>query len=151
MEKFEVDLEKRQKLGNYIAKIRKEKELSLVDISKKTKIGLSDLHKIEKGTKQKINPFQLKEISSILMIDYKIFYKICDFLDEKDFHNDSLINSKTILKEDLIKMLNVYYPKIDVKTFFNSIKDLKKSQIKEILLFINFIENREKFQEENGD
>ena len=151
MGKFEVDLEKRQELGNYIAKIRKEKKLSLAQLADLTKIGVADLHKIEKGTKQKINPFQLKEIASILIVDYKIFYKICGFLDEKDFHNDSLINSKAISKEDLIKMLNGYYPKINVKTFFNSIIDLKKSQIKEILLFIEFIKNREEVQKEKGD
>lgn len=151
MRKFDVDLKKKQELGNYIKQIRKEKELTLSDISKKTKIALSDLHKIENGTKIKTNPFQLKALSEVLMVDYKIFYKMCGFLEEKDFCNGNLINQKTYLKEDLIKMLNTHYPKIDIKNFFNSLKDLKKSQIKEILLFIDFIKNREEIFEEEKD
>lgn len=151
MRKFDVDLRKRQELGNYIKQIRKEKELTLVEISKKSQVGLSDLHKIENGTKIKINPFQLKALSEILMVDYKIFYKICGFLEEKDFDNENLINQKTYLKEDLIRMLNTHYPKIDIKTFFNALKNLKKSQIKEILLFIDFIKNREEVFEEEKD
>lgn len=148
MRKFDVDLRKRKELGNYIKQLRKEKELTLIEIYKKTKVGLSDLHKIENGTKNKINPFQLKALSEILMVDYKIFYKMCDFLEEKDFDNENLINQKTYLKEDLIKMLNIHYPKIDIKTFFNALKDLKKSQIKEVLLFIDFIKNREEVLKE---
>ena len=139
MRKFDVDLRKRQELGNYIKEIRKEKELTLVEVSEKSRVGISDLHKIENGAK------------NILMVDYKIFYKICGFLEEKDFDNGNLINQKTYLKEDLIKMLNTHYPKIDIKTFFNALKNLKKSQIKEILLFIDFIKNREEVFEEEKD
>lgn len=151
MRKFDVDLRKRKELGNYIKQLRKEKELTLIEIYKKTKVAVSDLHKIENGTKNKINPFQLKALSEILMVDYKIFYKMCGFLEEKDFDNENLINQKTYLKEDLIRMLNTHYPKINIKTFFNSLKDLKKSQIKEILLFIDFIKNREEVFEEEKD
>lgn len=94
---FDVPLENRKMVGELIKKTREEKKLTLVDISEKSKVGLSDLHKIENGTKIKINPFQLKAIGSVLNVDYKIFYKIAGFLDEKDFNSDK--DNKVIKNE----------------------------------------------------
>ena len=51
MYKFEIDITKRKELGEYIQKLRIERELTLVEICKKSQVGLSDLHKIENGTK----------------------------------------------------------------------------------------------------
>ena len=95
---FDVPLENRKTVGELIKRTREEKKLTLIDISEKSKVGLSDLHKIEYGTKIKINPFQLKAIGIALNIDYKILYKIVGFLDEEDFNSN---NDNTLVKSEL--------------------------------------------------
>lgn len=150
MYKFEIDITKRKELGEYIKKLRIERELTLVEFSKKSQVGLSDLHKIENGTKLKINPFQLKAIGNVLKIDYKIFYKLCDFLEDKDYSNNLLKNESIYSKQELINDLNIYYKNFDLITLLSSLEKLKKSEINEVLLFIDFIKIRnEKLGEKN--
>lgn len=144
MYKFEIDINKRKDLGEYIKKLRIERELTLVEISKKSQVSLSDLHKIENGTKLKINPFQLKAIGNVLKIDYKIFYKLCDFLEDKDYSKNLLKSGSIYSKQELINDLNIYYQNFDLVTLLSSMENLKKSEISEILLFIDFIKIRNK-------
>lgn len=144
MYKFEIDINKRKELGEYIKKLRIERELTLVEISKKSQVGLSDLHKIENGTKLKINPFQLKAIGNVLKIDYKIFYKICDFLEDKDYSNNLLKSGSIYSKQELIDDLNIYYQNFDLVTLLSAMENFRKSEINEILLFIDFIKIRSK-------
>lgn len=94
---FEIPQSRRTELGIYIKKLREEKKLSLTQLANLTKINVADLHKIEHGTKNKVNPFQLKALSKVLQIDYKIFYKAVGFLDEEDFYSDK--NNKVIKNE----------------------------------------------------
>ena len=150
MYKFEIDINKRKDLGEYIKKLRVERELTLVEIYKKSQVGLSDLHKIENGTKLKINPFQLKALGNVLKIDYKIFYKICGFIEDKDYSNNLLKNESIYSKQELINDLNIYYKNFDLITLLSSVEKLKKSDINEVLLFIDFIKIRnEKLGEKN--
>lgn len=150
MYKFEIDINKRKDLGEYIKKLRVERELTLVEICKKSQVGLSDLHKIENGTKLKINPFQLKALSNVLKVDYKIFYKICRFIEDKDYSNNLLKNESIYSKQELINDLNIYYKNFELITLLSSLEKLKKSEINEVLLFIDFIKIRnEKLGEKN--
>ena len=144
MYKFEIDINKKKDLGEYIKKLRVERELTLVEIYKKSQVGLSDLHKIENGTKLKINPFQLKALGNVLKIDYKIFYKICGFIEDKDYSNNLLKNESIYSKQELINELNIYYKNFDLITLLSSLEKLKKSEINEVLLFIDFIKIRNK-------
>ncbi|WP_177160575.1 helix-turn-helix domain-containing protein [uncultured Fusobacterium sp.] len=150
MYKFEIDINKRKELGQYIKKLRVERELTLIEICKKSQVSLSDLHKIENGTKLKINPFQLKALGNILKVDYKIFYKICGFIEDKDYSNNLLKNESIYSKQELINDLNIYYKNFDLITLLSSLEKLKKSEINEVLLFIDFIKIRnEKLGEKN--
>lgn len=150
MYKFEIDINKRKELGQYIKKLRVERELTLIEICKKSQVDLSDLHKIENGTKLKINPFQLKALGNILKVDYKIFYKICGFIEDKDYSNNLLKNESIYSKQELINDLNIYYKNFDLITLLSSLEKLKKSEINEVLLFIDFIKIRnEKLGEKN--
>lgn len=150
MYKFEIDINRRKELGKYIKKLRVERELTLVEICKKSQVDLSDLHKIENGTKLKINPFQLKALSNVLKVDYKIFYKICGFIEDKDYSNNLLKNKSIYSKQELINDLNIYYKNFDLITLLSSLEKLKKSEINEVLLFIDFIKIRnEKLGEKN--
>lgn len=140
---FEISEKKRKELGEYIKKIREEKNISLTQLADLTKINVSDLHKIEKGTKNKVNPFQLKAISKILQVDYKIFYRIVNFLEDKDFNSKQiLVNEKSYSKDDLVSILDMYYPKMSIGVLLEKFKDMKASQINEVLLFTDFIKEK---------
>lgn len=140
---FEISQNRRNELGNYIKKLREEKKLSLTQLADLTKINVADLHKIEHGSKNKVNPFQLKALSEILQVDYKVFYKIVDFLEEKDFNNSGAMpTEKSYSREELIEILSMYYPKLQLKLILDSMENLSKKQINDILLFIDFIKNK---------
>lgn len=85
---FEIPQNKRIELGNYIKNLRTFQNLSLIQLADLAKINKSDLHKIEHGTKIKINPLQLKNLAKFLGVDYKSFYRIVGFLDETDFNDE---------------------------------------------------------------
>lgn len=140
---FEISQNRRNELGNYIKKLREEKKLSLTQLADLTKINVADLHKIEHGSKNKVNPFQLKALSEILQVDYKVFYKMVDFLEEKDFNNSGTMpTEKSYSREELIEILSMYYPKLQLKLILDSMENLSKKQINDILLFIDFIKNK---------
>lgn len=85
---FEISQNKRTELGNYIKNLRTFQNLSLTQLADLAKINISDLHKIEHGTKIEINPLQLKKLAKLLNVDYKSFYRIVGFLDETDFNDE---------------------------------------------------------------
>lgn len=141
--KFETSQSRRKKLGEYIKNLREEKKISLTQLADLTKINVSDLHKIEHGTKNKVNPFQLKAIAGIFQVDYKIFYKMANFLEDKDFSSDgNLQNEKSYSKQELISILSMYYPKINVELLFEKLEDIKTSQMNDIFMFIDFIKEK---------
>ncbi|CAK7031743.1 helix-turn-helix transcriptional regulator [Fusobacterium varium] len=140
---FEISQSRRKELGEYIKALREEKKISLTQLADLTKINVSDLHKIEHGTKNKVNPFQLKAISNVLQVDYKIFYRMANFLENKDFNsNGHLENEKNYSKEDLISILSMYYPKVNVELLFEKLSGIATRQMNEIFLFIDFVKEK---------
>lgn len=140
---FEISQELRDNFGKYIRELRTEKGISLTQLADLTNINISDLHKIERGTKNKINPFQLKALSSVLQKDYKIFYKMLNYLEDIDFNEKGILeNKKGYTKEELIHILSMYYPKVDVTLLFKKLDGVSKKQINEIFLFIDFIKEK---------
>ena len=91
MDKFNVSEEQRDLLGKLIREKRLEKELSQGQLAYKTGINNADIHRLEKGDKKKINPYYLKRVAEALDLDYKILYKMVDYLDEEDT-SQNLIN-----------------------------------------------------------
>lgn len=134
-ENFEISQDRRDELGKYIKNLRQEKGFSMAQLSDLTGINVADLHKIEHGTKNKVNPFHLKSLAKAFSIDYKFFYKIVNFLEPKDFNSDINVHSK----EELIKNLSTYYPKLNLEEILSSIENFSEDQLKDLLLFINFI------------
>ncbi|MGL6064854.1 MAG: helix-turn-helix domain-containing protein [Fusobacteriaceae bacterium] len=92
---FDIPYEKRKHIGEYITKLREEQGIKISHLAALSQLNIADLHKIEYGTKNKINPFQLKAIGKALKVDYKEFYKIVGFLDEDDF----IKNKNKLIKE----------------------------------------------------
>lgn len=127
---FDIPLKNRKSVGELIKKIREEKKMTLADISDKSKVSLSDLHKIEYGTKIKINPFQLKAIGIALNIDYKIFYKIVGFLDEEDFNSSS---DSSLIKNEL-KDFQIELIENFLKNSKGKVSEANLKEVLEILL-----------------
>lgn len=95
MDKFNVNEEQRYLLGKFIRKKRLERELSQGQLAYKTGINNADIHRLEKGDKKKINPYYLKRIAEALDLDYKVLYKMVDYL-EKDEPIEMLSNAKRV-------------------------------------------------------
>ncbi len=74
---------------------------------------------------------------NILKVDYKIFYKICGFIEDKDYSNNLLKNESIYSKQELINDLNIYYKNFDLITLLSSLEKLKKSEINEVLFWLN--------------
>lgn len=146
---FDIPVENRKSVGELIKKIREEKKMTLADISDKSKVGLSDLHKIEYGTKIKINPFQLKAIGIALNIDYKIFYKIVGFLDDEDFNSnrdDTLIktelkNFKTELIENFLETSKGKVSEANLKMVLDILSNLSDDKINSWVSYGKFLLN----------
>ena len=144
---FNIPLENRVILGTQIKLIREDKKVTLTDISDLSKIGVSDLHKIEHGTKIRINPLQLKALGLALNIDYKIFYKIVGFLDEEDFNfskDNSLVknelkNFQIELLEKFLKDSKGKVSEANLKEVLKILLNLSDEKIKSWIFFGKFL------------
>lgn len=144
---FDVPLENRKSVGELIKNIREEKKMTLIEISEKSKVGLSDLHKIEYGTKIKINPFQLKAIGLALNVDYKIFYRIVGFLDDDDFISEKknnlienqIKNFKTELIEKFLKDTEGKISEAHLKEVLDILSNLPKDKTESWISYGKFL------------
>lgn len=127
---FDIPVDKRKKVGSLIKQIREDKKIKLAEMSEKSGVGLSDLHKIEYGNKNKINPFQLKSIAVTLGIDYKFLYKIVGFLEENDFES-----SVSMLTP--VKTIKDFREEVFEEFLANNQKKVSETQLKRCLDILN--------------
>ena len=69
-----------KELGEYLCKIRKEKEISLRDVEKLTDIGYAHLSMIENG-KRNVTPALLRNLATLYNVDYLDLYEKAGYLD----------------------------------------------------------------------
>ena len=74
-------------LGEFIAFCRTEKGLSQRQVALYAGISNSELHRIEKGQRQKPSPKILKKISEIVDVQYEILLQYAGYLDLQDESN----------------------------------------------------------------
>ncbi|ERT68900.1 hypothetical protein HMPREF0202_01224 [Cetobacterium somerae ATCC BAA-474] len=143
---FETPQENRIELGNYIKKLRISQDISLTQLADLAKINISDLHKIEHGTKIKINPFQLKKLAKLLNVDYKSLYRIVNFLDEEDFNNDNLISvEKLYTANEVEKILSSFYLKItpeNIKLLLHVLDNSSERTLDELFSFLQYLKTK---------
>lgn len=104
---FDVPEEKRKKLGDYIKKLRLEKEYGFNQFALKAQINVADLSRLEKGEKKKINAYQLMNIASAFKIDYKELYKIVGYLEEETEKNLEKSNISNKFEIDGAKIIEI--------------------------------------------
>lgn len=144
---FETPQNKRIELGNYIKNLRISQNISLTQLADLAKINIADLHKIEHGTKIKINPFQLKKLAKLLNVDYKSFYKIVDFLDETDFNDKGELFSieKLYTTDDIEKILSSFYLKLDpesIKLLLYVLSNSSNKTLDELFSFLQYLKTK---------
>lgn len=135
---------KRKELGEYIKNRRISLGLSLLKLSNLAKMSISDLHTLENGARQKVNPFQLQEIATILNLDYKVLYRIIGFLNDKDFEGNNIKNISYTSKEEFIKSFANFYPNISENELvkFLEFLSLSKTKRKKIIDFLDYIKKK---------
>ena len=144
---FEVPPDKRIEMGNFLKKLRESKKMSFFQLAELSNVSASDIHLIERGTKNKINPFHLKALAKALDTDYKAFYLISGILNKEDFSNDHILNLdddiiNSISKENLINLIlssEFNINKIQLLAFFDIFLSFSSSEIDEIINFSNFL------------
>lgn len=144
---FEISKEKRLKIANYIKTLRENKKMTLSQLADESGLNIADVHKIEHGTKNKINPFQLQALGDVLEIDYKIFYTMVGFLDPEDFQEDinlkiNEIAMRTVSINHLveqIKSLNFNFTKGELKEILETFAEFKREDSVELMEFLKFI------------
>ena len=159
---FLIPLEKRNTLGKFINKMRRENNLTLTQLSEKSNISPPELHKIEHSAKSKISPFQLKLLGRALDIDYKILYVIVGFLEEEDFgenksyvqkiiennkneniENDQLVvfDFKRDILDDILDKCNNKLSSDELEKLRELLNSLKKEEITSWLQYGGFIKS----------
>lgn len=78
---FEIKHAKKVVIGDYVCRERKERGLTIKEVSELTGIRMEDIHKIEYGNKMNTTPFHLKRIAKVLNINYMELYKMAGYLD----------------------------------------------------------------------
>ena len=80
----DVPIELREKLAEYLNKLKDKRKLGFNQLSLKAGINAKSLNLILKGETKRINPYQLKKIANALRVDYKELYKIVGYLEEDE-------------------------------------------------------------------
>lgn len=85
-------------LGNYLKKIREEKNISLREVEKLTDIGYTHLSMIENG-KRNVTPALLRNLAKVYNADYIDLYEKAGYLDlaEKERIQENAVNSAVVL------------------------------------------------------
>lgn len=130
---LEILEENKLKVGEFIKDMRLRANLSLAQLADISGIFASDIHKIERGEKNKINPFQLKALGEALSIDYKRLYTMVGYLDSED----SKKNNATVITwyEEPSKVLWFHQKKFKLHIILEkTAKFMNENASKKILL-----------------
>ncbi|WP_158612475.1 S24 family peptidase [Leptotrichia sp. OH3620_COT-345] len=100
--RFEVNDDKLLEFSNFLKKLRAENNYTFEYIRKHTGINIADLNRLENGSKKKINPFHLIELSKIYKINVLKFYEILGYIDHDKI--DSYVE-KNVIEEKVADFL----------------------------------------------
>ena len=109
MQDFLVDINKAQELGLLLRKSREIRNLTITSVSKKTKINIADLSRLETGQKLRINPFHLSKLCDLYGVPLIDVYLNLGYLDEKSLINYySKFSSKEQEINDIIHKIPIF-------------------------------------------
>ena len=91
-------------LGENLKRLRKEKGLSLTDLSKSSGLGLSTISQIESGVRENLRSESLKKVSEALGVTVDSLFSI----DQGEYVvNDLLESIQIILSDDDVQINNI--------------------------------------------
>ncbi|MCP1225768.1 helix-turn-helix domain-containing protein [Sebaldella sp. S0638] len=83
--------------AKYITKLRKQNNLTLLQVAKKANLDRASLHRIENGEIQKINPLFLEKLAELYDVNVLEFYLILGYVKEKDITSfSSILKNKNL-------------------------------------------------------
>lgn len=145
MQDFLVDINKAQELGLLFRKSREMKNLTISSVSKKTKINIADLSRLETGQKLRINPFHIFKLCNLYRLPLVDIYLNLGYLDENSLieHYSNFSSREEEINEPINKI-----PIFNLNSFE---KDSSSSQVfKEyVVLPINKSKNLKAVRIEN--
>ena len=109
MQNFLIDINKAQELGLLLRKSREIRNLTITSVSKKTKINIADLSRLETGQKLRINPFHLSKLCDLYEIPLLDIYLDLGYLDENSLTNYySKFSSKEQKIDNTIHKISIF-------------------------------------------
>ena len=109
MQKFLIDINKAQELGLLLRKSREMRSLTITSVSKKTKINIADLSRLETGQKLRINPFHISKLCALYEIPLLDIYLDLGYLDENSLTNYySKFSSKEQKIDNTIHKISIF-------------------------------------------
>ena len=109
MQNFLIDINKAQELGLLLRKSREMRSLTITSVSKKTKINIADLSRLETGQKLRINPFHISKLCDLYEIPLLDIYLDLGYLDENSLTNYySKFSSKEQKIDNTIHKISIF-------------------------------------------
>ena len=109
MQNFLIDINKAQELGLLLRKSREMRSLTITSVSKKTKINIADLSRLETGQKLRINPFHISKLCDLYEIPLLDIYLDLGYLDENSLTNYySKFSSKVQKIDNTINKISIF-------------------------------------------
>ena len=109
MQNFLIDINKAQELGLLLRKSREMRSLTITSVSKKTKINIADLSRLETGQKLRINPFHISKLCDLYEIPLLDIYLDLGYLDENSLTNYySKFSSKEQKIDNIIHKIPIF-------------------------------------------
>ena len=109
MQNFLIDINKAQELGLLLRKSREMRSLTITSVSKKTKINIADLSRLETGQKLRINPFHISKLCDLYEIPLLDIYLDLGYLNENSLTNYySKFSSKEQKIDNTIHKISIF-------------------------------------------
>ena len=109
MQNFLIDINKAQEFGLLLRKSREMRSLTITSVSKKTKINIADLSRLETGQKLRINPFHISKLCDLYEIPLLDIYLDLGYLDENSLTNYySKFSSKEQKIDNIIHKIPIF-------------------------------------------
>lgn len=121
-------------LGELLGFLRFEKGLSQRQVALYADISNTELHRIEKGERQKPSPKILKKLSEILEIQYESLLQYAGYLDlQDDISSDVKLNYNLLSNEEKNYILDYLCKKWNKEAPISSSKKYTKQEIENML------------------
>ena|SRR5690554_4602869 len=126
------------KIGNYLKKIRKVKNLTLVQLEDISGVSNSHISRIERGLREP-SPDTLRKLAEPLGIPYQRLLEKADYLEngKNDKEKTEYILSSN---PELFELWKTYSSRKDMQLLFKKVKNMEPEEIMQVLRIIEAVQ-----------